>query len=331
LAATSSTKAVVLALLGNSFLTIVKFLTFAASGSGAMFSEALHSLADTANQTLLFLGIRRSGRPANRMFHYGFGGERFFYALMSAVGIFVLGCGVTLYHGVHTLTHPPELNYGWETIAVLVLSLFVDAAVMYKAIVAINEVRGDRPFLHFLRTSSDPTVIAVLLEDGVACLGVLIAMAGIGLSWSTQNPIFDSIATLLIGGMMGAIAIWLGYQNRTLILGKAIPAGVEQETVRYLMDQPSIEAVHSIQSRVVGADHFKFKAEVDWNGAALAEKLFDWAEDKAPKLSDKKEREAFMRAFGERMTETLGDEIDRIEQELRDRHPELSYLDFESD
>ncbi len=331
MAGNSSQRAVLLALIGNAFLTVVKFVTFAFSGSGAMFSEAMHTLADTSNQALLFIGIRRSHKPADAMFHYGFGGERFLFALLSAVGIFVLGCGVTLYHGVHTLSHPPELAFDWSLFAVLGVALLVDGWVLLQAVKAVHEVRGDRSLREFLRTTSDPTIAAVLLEDSVACLGVLIAAAGIALSWSTGSHIPDAVATLLIGLMMGAIAIWLGYKNRSLILGRALPDDVQREIVAYLAEQPTIERVHAIKSRIVGAERFKFGAEVDWNGAVLAEGLGAFVESRRDELGNETGRQGFARDFGERLTEALGDEIDRIEAELRERFPQLAFVDLESD
>jgi len=101
---------VLFAVLGNGTLTVIKFVAFLISGSGAMFSEAVHSAADTGNQMLLFLGARRSERPADQMFHYGYGSERFLFSLLAALGIFVLGCGVTVYHGIEGLVHPRSLE-----------------------------------------------------------------------------------------------------------------------------------------------------------------------------------------------------------------------------
>lgn len=332
MASGGSTTAVVMALVGNSILTVLKFVTFLFSGSGAMLSESVHSLADTANQALLYIGIRRSERPANAMFHYGFGGERFFFALMSAVGIFVLGCGVSAYHGIHTLLHPPELSFGWSTWAVLGISLLVDGFVMAKAIQAIDQMRGDQGFISFVRTTSDPTVTAVLFEDGVACLGVLAAALGIFLSMQTGNPMWDSLATLSISAMLGFVAIWLGYKNRLLILGPAIPPEVEAATVRFLEEQPSVERVRAVKSRVVGAGSFRFKAEVDWNGRVLAEREEAWALERlAAAGSDASAQRAVVKDLGERITQGVGREVDRIERELEERHPELAYVDLESD
>ena len=326
-----SSKAVVFALVGNSFLTVLKFVAFGFSGSGAMLAEGVHSAADTGNQFLLFLGIRRSDRPADAMFHYGFGGERFLFALLSAVGIFVLGCGVTMYHGVHMLLHPGEISGGWLIWVVLAISLVVDGLVLRTAINEVNAQRGKHSFMEYLRQSSDPTIAAVLLEDGAACFGVLLAMGGIGLSIVTGSPIPDAIATLLIGATMGGIAIWLGYKNRTLILGRAIPEPIQNAVVAYLREQPTIESVHDVKSRIVGAGTFKLKADIDWDGRVIASKLDDWSDEQAERFADAGQRTEALHEYGEKMTEALGDEIDRIEAELKERFPELHHLDLESD
>ncbi|MFT5051437.1 MAG: zinc transporter 9 [Chlamydiales bacterium] len=331
MAGSSSTSAVLFALVGNAGLTVLKFVAFGISGSGAMLSEAVHSFADTGNQGLLYLGIKRSERPADAAFHYGFGADRFFYSLMSAVGIFVLGCGVTLYHGVHSLLHPPELHITALPFVVLGISLVVDGYVLRKAVHVVNERRGDEGFLRFLRTSSDPTLAAVLLEDGVACVGVLVAMLGIILSQVTGSHLPDVMATFLIGGMMGGIAIWLGLKNKALILGPSIPKAIQQDCLAFMEAQDSVEHVRVVRTRIVGADRFNFAAEVDWNGRALGEPLADWVGEQLERLTDPEERRAFAREFGEKVTEALGDEIDRIESELRERHPELTILDLESD
>jgi zinc transporter 9 len=321
--------AVLAALCVNSVLTVLKFIAFAISGSGSMFAEAMHTLADAGNQALLFIGIKRSERPPNEMFTYGFGGERFLFALLSAVGIFVLGCGVTVYHGISTLLDPHPLEIGWFDFVVLGLGFVLDGFVLWKAASAINKQRGDKPFLQFLRTTDDPTIAAVLLEDGVACIGILIALGGILLSQATGSPVFDSIGSIFIGALLGLIAVWLGYKNRSLILGQAIPREVQTLAVAFLEEQASVSRVRAIQSRILGADSYKLKAEIDWNGEWFGEQHADWVtQNRELAETDPK---AFAAKFGERVTEAIAREVDRVEKELKTRIPELHFLDFEGD
>lgn len=325
-----STSTVLLALLGNAFLTIIKFVAFVLSGSGAMLSEAIHSFADSGNQGLLWLGVRRSERPADAMFHYGYGAERFFFALLSAMGIFVLGCGVTVYHGVRHLLHPAKLQVDWITLAVLGISFAVEGWVLLKALQNVSVEKGEQPLLRFIRTSSDPTLLAVLFEDFVACLGVLVAALGILLSVLTGNAIFDALSSIAIGLMLGAVAVWLGYRNRQLILGPAIPQDVERAVIDFLRSQPSVSSVHDIKSRVLAAGHFRLKAELDYDGRSLARQHAAWAKERIPQLAGSGAVDTFVADFGERMLDSLAKEVDRIESELAKRFPRLHYLDLES-
>ncbi|GAB4512547.1 MAG: hypothetical protein Tsb0020_30590 [Haliangiales bacterium] len=332
--------AVFFALIGNSFLTIIKLIAFVLSQSPAMLSEAIHSFADTANQGLLFWGIQRSKRPADKRYHWGYGGERFLFALLSAVGIFVLGCGVTVYHGVHSFLHPTEPDISWLTFAVLGISLLVDGFVLTSAIREVFTIKGDKPFWRYVRETSDPTILAVLFEDFVATLGVLIAMVGIGLAYLTGSSLFDAGASILIGLMLGGIAIWLGVRNRELILGPSIPSDVETSVIAFLLEQPTVEGVRKVRTRIVASDRFAFAAEIDYNGHYLGELQAQWVAEKlaelggeATAISDLSEAQLseFSALFGERMLSALSAEIDRIERELRERFPRLRHVDLESD
>jgi len=327
----SSKGAVLGAVIGNGALTIIKFGAFALSGSGAIFSEAVHSLADTSNQALLFVGISRSERPADTLFHYGYGAERYLYSLLSAVGIFVLGCGVTVYHGVHNLLEPPELSVSWVPIAVLIVSFVVEFIVLVSAARVIYDKKGDTPLLRYLKETTDPTVAAVLLEDSVACLGVLIALTGIGLAQWTGNPLFDALGAIAIGLMLGLVAIWLGIRNRSLLLGPSIDAETMRDVERFLLEQPSVMRVRKARSRLVGADSFRFKAELDFDGRYLGGKLADRVHERADALTDQAARLAFAQDFGGELMDELGREIDRIEAELSQRFPRIRYVDLEAD
>ncbi|MCC6573539.1 MAG: cation diffusion facilitator family transporter [Planctomycetes bacterium] len=333
----SSKSAVFTALICNCLLSVFKFVAFAFSGSGSMLSEAIHTLADAGNQFLLFLGIKKSEQPANTKFHYGFGYERFLYALMSAAGIFILGCGVTVYHGAHSLYEHfvehqhHELKIGWLDFAVLGLGFCMDGFVLLKAVQAVKAQKGNKGFFEFLRTSSDPTILAVLFEDSVACIGVVIALIGIILSMVTHSPVFDALGSICIGLLLGWVAIWLAMKNRALLLGKSIPQDVELQMIAWIQKQPTVEKVHAVQSRVVGADIYKLKAEVDFNGAVLADALTGWVEEQQTKLTTPEARAAFTREFGEKLMQAHGAEINRIEDSLRREFPQLKYIDLESD
>jgi hypothetical protein len=117
---------------------LIKFMAFFLSGSGAMLSEAIHSAADTGNQVLLFLGLKRASRERDEEFHYGYGGERFIFGILSAAGIFFVGCGVTVYHGITSLLHPHQPEIGPVTFVVLGVSFLIEGGVLFKAEIRLN-------------------------------------------------------------------------------------------------------------------------------------------------------------------------------------------------
>jgi zinc transporter 9 len=329
----SSKGAVFLALIGNAILTVIKFVAFLVSGSGALLSEAIHSFADSANQALLFVGVKRSQRPADDNYQYGYGGDRFFFALMSAVGIFVLGAGVTVYHGIEGLIHPPELELSPIAFIVLAIALVVDGGVLLAAVREVNRRRGDQSFIQFVRTSTDPTLLAVLFEDGIATVGVLVAAGGLGLAYWTGNPIFDALSSIAIGCLLALMAIWLGWRNRVLLLGPSIPQDMQKKIVDFLEDQPSVDAIRLVRTRIVGAEKFRVAVELDYNGEYLGQKDFDWFEEQyqAGRLETREGRLEVVGEFGHRLSEALGDEVDRLEEVLSNRFPAIKHIDLEVD
>ncbi|MEO0480344.1 MAG: cation diffusion facilitator family transporter [Planctomycetota bacterium] len=323
--------AVLLALLGNTFLTVIKFVAFAISGSGAMLSESVHSLADAGNQFLLWLGMKKSQRPADDRFQYGYGNLRFLYALFSAIGIFVLGCGFAIYHGVDALLHPHAVEPGIETWIVLIVSLLIEGYVLYAAAKEVNSVRGEEEFWSFVRTSNDPTLIAVLFEDAIACLGVFVAAAGIALTAWTGNPAFDAISSIVIGCLLGGIAVWLGWRNAQLILGPSMPKDVTDKVLDYLNEQDSVVRVDAVRTRLLSSNEFRLKAEIDYDGRVLAARQIDWVKSSLPDSGDEAAVKQFAEDFGERLLDSLGEEVDRFERELQKYDSRLRHLDFESD
>jgi len=323
--------AVFMALIGNGLLTVFKVIAFLVSGSGAMLSEAVHSGADTANQGLLYFGMRRSLRPADSKFQYGYGADRYVFALMSAMGIFILGCGVTVYHGVHSLLHPPTITLSWITFAVLGASVLTDGYVLLQAIREINSGRGSKPFVNFIRTSTDPTLIAVLFEDSVATSGALIAMVGIGLSSITGNVAYDSATSIVIGLMLGVMAVWLGWRNRELILGPAIPEETRAEVMDFLREQPSVEQVHSLRTRIVAAGSFRIAADIDFDGSYLGKKHAVWLREQLSASSAESDFQRIAGEFGEKIVTDLALEVDAIELALAKKFPEIHDIDMEAD
>ncbi|MGK0362041.1 MAG: zinc transporter 9 [Bradymonadia bacterium] len=332
MAGDGSKTAVAAALVGNSFLLVGKFVVYGITGSGAMLSEAIHTLADLMNQILLMIGIVRSARPANERYRYGYGQERFVWALMSAVGIFFLGCGVTIYHGIHSLQDPQPVVGLWWAMGVLIISLFVDGAVFMIAYRQLRESAGDRPFYPYLRNEADPSAVAVLLEDFAACLGVTIAMICIMLAHLTGAYWLDGVGSILIGLLLGVVALFLIARNRSLLVGQSASAEVHAKIHNLLEARRAVAEVTDIRSKILDTETYDLLVHIDFKGEALAQRLearlrSAWNAG----ITDFETFKAFAADYAEAVLDTLSDEIDAVESAIREAVPEVKHIDVEVD
>jgi len=265
-----STKAVVTAFVANAMVTVAKFIGFALSGSSALLAEAVHSLADTANQGLLYLGLRRSARQADEEHQFGYGQERYFWNLISAVTIFFLGCAYTLMHAVEQLQHghAPELS--------LIPFLIIGFAFLmegYSFSVALIEFKqqckaAGKTFRDYLTETRDPTTLAVLIEDSAALLGLLIALIGMGLAAYTGSAVFDGIAAICIGLLMGGLAFFLAATNRKYLLNHANEE-VDEIAAQLWQADDQVQQVHRINSIVLSPEETLLMAEVELREEAI--------------------------------------------------------------
>lgn len=259
---------VLVAMMSNMFITVIKFIGFFISGSGAMFSEAVHSFADSMNQGLLLIGIKRSQKGATAEFSYGYGQERFFWALVSACGIFFLGAGVTIYHGIHALTETdhPEINQ-W-VFGILAVSFVLEMSSLY---VALKEIRSHDKSLSLRQAlrSGDPTTIAVLYEDGVAVLGVVVAIISMALAYLTGNYWWDAIGSIIIGLLLGCVAIVLVNINRKYLIEKAMPDEVKMRLEKALTSSDLVMSVVDIKSSILNVNEYRVKCTIKISGVTL--------------------------------------------------------------
>jgi solute carrier family 30 (zinc transporter), member 9 len=324
----SSVRAVLAALTANSFVTLLKFVAFALSGSGAMLSEAIHSAADTGNQLLLFLGLRQSSRQADEQFHYGYGGDRFVFGLLSASGIFFVGCGVTLYHGISGLLHPHMPELGWVTFAVLAASFVIEGSVLLYAVRILDRQRETTPFVRYVRESADPAAVAILLEDGAAVLGLALAAAGISAAYVTGNPMWDALGSIVVGLVLGGIAVHLVIENRTLLLGEAVPEGVEDRFVAILRGRPAVRDVRDVKTRQLTPEAYTLKAEVVLDDDFLADRIDAAVPARLAAIADS-ERTAVVRSIASRAIHEIAVEIAAMEAAIRADIPQARHIDLE--
>jgi solute carrier family 30 (zinc transporter), member 9 len=322
----SSIKAVVTALAANAFVTVIKLVAFVLSGSGAMLSEAIHSAADTGNQLLLFFGLRRGSRQPDDRFHYGYGGERFVFGILSAAGIFFIGCGVTVYHGMSALLNPhmPELSV--VTFTVLGAAFVIEGGVLVFAVGTLARQRGDLSFFRYVRERADPATVAILLEDGAAVLGLVMAGGGIIATQLTGNPAWDAVGSIVVGVILGVVALYLVFENRELLLGRAVPEGIEHRFTEILQSRPSIREVRDVKTRQLTPEVFKFKAEIVLDEDHLASVL-GRAIPRGP-LVDGGPAQT-MRRVATAAVHAIAAEIQAIERAVRAEIPQANHIDLE--
>lgn len=325
-----SIRAVLMAIGGNALVTISKFLIWLSSGSPSMLAESIHSLADTLNQMLLLVGIRHgAGRPTKE-FPFGKGRARYIWNLVSAVGIFFVGFGFTTWHGIETLlgahsTDPVRADI--FTYPVLVFALLIEGYTLFVAIRSVNEARGETPFFQFVRFGDDPTGVAVLLEDAVAVLGVITAFVGIALSRHYGSPYPDAIASTIIGCLLGFMAVVLALANGRILMGASMSSEREQEIREYLESLPAIERVTSLKTAVMSPGAVRLAAEIEFHGSTFIDRHM--IERDAERIREGEDPTPVLFDTAERMVRVMGREINRLEAQIRQQFPEITYIDLE--
>ncbi|OGG50963.1 hypothetical protein A2763_02790 [Candidatus Kaiserbacteria bacterium RIFCSPHIGHO2_01_FULL_54_36] len=324
-------KPVAAAVIGNTVVTIIKFFAASVSGSSSMFSEAIHSLADTANQILLLIGLRRSLKKADDNFEYGYGNELSFWALISACGIFFVGAGVTAYHGITSFLHPHEIEFSWVVLIVLLIAFVIES---YTLWVAISQLKRAFPRMRWRKRlqHADPSTLAVFLEDAVAVFGVLIAALSIALSYYTGAPVWDAIGSIIIATLLGVVAVVLIVKNRSYLLGRAIPEGLQEKVEALLLSEPTIEKVLDFKSTILGFGVYRITCDVEFNGGALLGDVYQQSALRDEYEEVRGDYEAFKRFcadYADRIPRLMGKKIDEIEARIRKAHPAIRHIDIE--
>jgi cation diffusion facilitator family transporter len=267
-------KAIVAALLANLGIAITKFIAWFFSGSASMLAEGVHSLADTGNQLLLLRGAAASRKAADSEHPFGYGRERYVYAFVVSIILFSVGGVFSIYEGVEKLQHPHTLENAWLPVLVLVIAMVLEGFSLRTAVKESNHVRGKESWLSFIRHAKAPELPVVLLEDVAALTGLVFAFLGVGLTVITGNAVFDAIGTLCIGALLVLVAVILGVETKSLLVGEgARPA--DAELIRDAINaEPSVEALIHMRTLYLGPDELLVGAKVAF---ASKKKLADVA------------------------------------------------------
>eukprot|EP00518_Triparma_eleuthera_P012576 CAMPEP_0182475786 /NCGR_PEP_ID=MMETSP1319-20130603/27947_1 /TAXON_ID=172717 /ORGANISM="Bolidomonas pacifica, Strain RCC208" /LENGTH=499 /DNA_ID=CAMNT_0024676813 /DNA_START=99 /DNA_END=1595 /DNA_ORIENTATION=+ len=334
-ASLSTVRTVRLALLGNLLITLAKAGAYASSGSSALLSEAVHSLVDSGNQALLLLGLRDVGRLNDSAHPYGYGKSIYFWSLVSALGTFWLGAGVSMTHSVQHMLEPALMQeIGWEVWGVLGFSLAVDGYVLSGV---VSNLKKTKPpglsFLSHARSIRDPATLAVLLEDGAACTGVLLASLGLAASHATGNPLYDGVAGCAVSALLAGMGLTLAQLNRRYLLGQAVDNKIVSDINSIILGRPGIDGVSAVQSQWTGPYAFSYKAEIDLDGTYLAARLVPRYRREFLEASGEgrleKDLDVLLSWYAEDVTRAAETEIKAIESAVRAVHPMAAYIELE--
>ncbi|MGW4131536.1 MULTISPECIES: cation diffusion facilitator family transporter [Amycolatopsis] len=261
MSAGGGTKAIIAALVANAGIAAAKFTGFLITGSSSMLAESVHSLADTSNQGLLLLGQKTSQRKATRAHPFGFGRDRYFYSFIVALMLFSLGSVFALYEGIHKISHPEDLTSPLVAVGILVVAIGLESYSFYTAIQESKKIKGDAGWWAFIRQAKTPELPVVLLEDAGALLGLVFALAGVGLSVVTGDPVWDGIGTVTIGLLLGVIAIILIIEMKSLLIGE----GASEADLDVIVDELAagkVERVIHIRTLYIGPDEMLVAAKL---------------------------------------------------------------------
>jgi cation diffusion facilitator family transporter len=260
-----SRKAIAAAFLANLGIAIAKFAGFAVTGAASLLAEALHSVADTGNQALLFLGGRRARLGPTPEHPFGYGQERYFWAFVVALTLFSLGALFAIYEGVDKLLHPHVLDSVAIALAVLAVAVVLEALSFRTAFIEARAVKGDGSWWQFIRRSKSPELPVVLLEDSGALLGLALAFVGVSAAEITGNPRWDAVGSIGIGILLGVIAIVLATEMKSLLIGESASATMERAIRTAIEDGPEVRRIIHLRTLHLGPDELLVaaKAEID--------------------------------------------------------------------
>jgi cation diffusion facilitator family transporter len=247
MAAHSGSKLVIYAALaGNLAIALTKFAAAFFTGSSAMLSEGVHSLVDTGNGGLLLYGMHRAARPADRTHPLGHGRELYFWSFIVALLVFALGAGVSFYEGIIHIMEPepvanPKINY-----IVLGLSFLFESSSWWIALKKFRQTKGKLGWFKAVRVSKDPSVYTILFEDSAALLGLVVAFAGILAAELLDMPELDGVASIGIALILGATAIFLARESKSLLIGEPASPAVQQKILEIVQQDPAVQRANGV-------------------------------------------------------------------------------------
>ena len=259
-----SAKTVFLALSVNFFIGVIKSFVAVITSSSAMFSEAVHSFVDSFNQFLLWFGIKQSKKSNPKLYPLGRGKEEYFWTLVVAVLIFTIGGLVSLEHGIEALSHPKKLDNLFISISILSLSILLESYVLVKAVKKLRKNRDSKSILKLLKQSNDGPLIAIVVEDFAATLGLIFALIGTLLTFFTGNSFYDAASAILIGVLLMISGLFLGYEMKHLITGESVDVNISNILQSEINKFEKVNKIIKTNLVSVGADKYLAIVHIDY-------------------------------------------------------------------
>ncbi|GAA4677720.1 cation diffusion facilitator family transporter [Frondihabitans cladoniiphilus] len=266
---TGGNKAIFAALAANLGIALVKIIAWAFSGSASMLAEGVHSIADSANQLLLLLGGRQSKKAADEEHPFGYGRERYVYAFVVSIILFSIGGVFSLYEGIGKIQHPHELDNWWLPMLVLVIAIVLESFSLRTALREARPHKGDQGWFSFIRRAKAPELPVLLLEDTAALTGLVLAFFGVGLTVVTGNSLFDALGTVLIGVLLILVAIILGIETKSLLVGEGASASDTEAIRKAITGGPEVESIIHMKTLYLGPEELLVGVKVALSGRML--------------------------------------------------------------
>lgn len=266
--------AIVAAAVANLAIAVTKFVAAAFTGSSSMFAEGVHSVIDTANQGFLLIGLSNSKKPADEKHPFGYGAEVYFWSFLVAIFLFALGAGFSTYEGVMgIISGEAELTSPLIALGVLFLAFCFEGYSWSVAFREFQHRRRGNSLLRDFHDMKDPSIFVVLFEDTAACIGIVIAAGGIGLSWATGNHIFDAIGSILIGVLLGVTAILLAIEVKSLLIGERADPEIEALIREKLGARPEILAINELKTLHLGPQDVLLTMSIDFKDDVVSQRI----------------------------------------------------------
>ena len=260
-----STRAVIAAMIANLGIAIAKFVGFIFTGSSSLLAESIHSVADTGNQVLLLFGGKRSRMAPDRKHPFGYGRERYFWAFVVSIVLFTLGAMFAIYEGVEKVLHPHDIDAPQWAIGILAVSILLEANSFRTAIHEARPAKGNASWFSFIRRTRSPELPVVILEDVGALIGLVFALIAVVLAVVTKNSVWDGVGSIVIGTLLGIIAIVLSIEMKSLLIGESATEDDENSIRTAIESSPVVKTLISLRTEHLGPEEILVAAKVEFD------------------------------------------------------------------